>query len=271
MKHRLRHIALTVLSLGPLSGAVWAEDLPSPILRAELVDGWQTASGTEMGALHLVLAPGWKTYWRAPGEAGIPPRFDWSGSENLASVTFHWPRPEIFDLNGMRTFGYHDDLLLPIEFTPRDKAAPIRVRAGVELGVCDEICVPMSLDLSGDLAPGGGPVPAIRQALSEAPEAARSAGLSAAHCDAEPIRDGMRLTSHLTMPRLGPDEVAVFELPDQTIWISATDTRRNGAELQATADLVPATAKPFTLNRSDVRITVFGGSGRVVELQGCAG
>lgn len=254
-----------------LSGAAAAEGMPSPILRAEIVDGWQTQSGTEMAALHLVLAPGWKTYWRAPGEAGIPPRFDWSGSENLASVTLHWPRPEMFDLNGMRTFGYHDALLLPIEFTPQDAAAPIRVRADVELGVCDEICVPMSLDLSGDLAPGGAPVAAIREALADVPEPAAAAGLSAARCDAEPIRDGMRLTSRLTLPPVGPDEVAVFELPDQTIWVSPAETRRDGGELQATADLVPATAKPFAVNRSDIRITIFGGSGRVVELQGCAG
>lgn len=267
----MRHIAAASLALWPLSGAGVAQDLSSPVLSAELLDGWQTASGTEMAALHLVLAPGWKTYWRAPGEAGIPPRFDWSGSENLASVRFHWPRPEVFDLNGMRTFGYHDDLVLPIEFTPRDKAAAIRVRASVDLGVCDEICVPMSLDLASDLAPGGGPVPSIRRALADAPEEARAAGLSAAHCDAEPIRDGMRLTSRLTLPSVGPNEVAVFELPDQTIWISPTDTRRIGAELQATAELVPATAKPFAINRSDILITVFGGSGRVVELQGCAG
>jgi len=264
-----RHIAIACLALLP--GAGNAQDVGSPVLRAEIIDGWQTASGSEMAALHLVLAPGWKTYWRAPGEAGVPPRFDWSGSENLAAVTFHWPRPEIFDLSGLRTFGYRNELVLPIEFTPRDVARPILIRAGVELGVCDEVCVPMSLDFSGALAPGGGSVPAIRKALDEAPEQAKVAGLSAAHCQAEPIRDGMRLTTRLTMPRLGPDEIAVFELADQTIWISPAETHRKGSDLLATADLVPATAKPFALNRSDIRITVFGGSGRVVELQGCAG
>ncbi len=271
MSLNLRHFASAVVALWPLAAPACAEDIPSPVLRAELVDGWQTTAGTEMAALHLVLAPGWKTYWRAPGEAGIPPRFDWSGSENLASVAFHWPRPEIFDLNGLRTFGYHDELVLPIELTPRDRARPIRVRVGVDIGVCDDICVPMSLDLSGDLAPRGALVAAIRQALADAPEPAAAAGLSAARCDAEPIRDGMRLTSRLTLPSVGPDELAVFELSDQTIWISPADTRRSGAELRATADLVPATAKPFAVNRSDIRITIFGGTGRVVELQGCAG
>lgn len=266
-----RHCALAAVALWALVAPAGAEGFSSPVLRAELVDGWQTAAGTEMAALHLVLAPGWKTYWRAPGEAGIPPRFDWSGSENLAAVAFHWPRPEIFDLNGFRTFGYHDELVLPIELTPRDRSLPIRVRAEVDIGVCDDICVPMSLDLSGELAPGGSAVAAIRRALADAPERAAAAGLSAAHCDAEPIRDGMRLTSRLMLPSVGPDEQAVFELSDQTVWISPADTRRDGAELRATADLVPATARPFAVNRSDIRITIFGGTGRVVELQGCAG
>lgn len=271
MRLKLRHFAFAAVAVWPLAAPACAEGVPSPVLRAEFVDGWQTAAGTEMAALHLVLAPGWKTYWRAPGEAGIPPRFDWSGSQNLASVAFHWPRPEVFELNGLRTFGYHDELVLPIELTPRDSNLPIRVRAGVEIGVCDDICVPMSLDLSGDLAPGGSAVAAIRRALANAPERAAAAGLSAARCSAEPIRDGMRLTSWLTLPSVGPDELAVFELSDQTIWISPADTRRTGAELTATADLVPATAKPFAVNRSDIRITIFGGTGRVVELQGCAG
>lgn len=271
MKRLPAFAALVAAVLSGHPAAVAADQIPSPVLRAELVDGWQTQAGTEMAALRLVLAPGWKTYWRAPGEAGIPPRFDWSGSGNIAAVAFHWPRPEIFDLNGMRTFGYHDGLVLPIEFTPRDRTQPVHVRADVELGVCDEICVPVSLALRADLSPGGAPVAAIRQALADAPEPARAAGLSAARCEAEPIRDGLRLTSRLTMPPLGPDEVAVFELPDQTVWISPADTERAGGELRATADLVPATARPFALNRADIRITVFGGSGRVVELQGCAG
>ena len=103
------------------------------------------------------------------------------------------------------------------------------------------------------------------------PEEGPKAGLSASRCAAEPIRDGLRLTSQLTLPPVGPDEFAVVELADQSIWVSQADTRRTGGDLSATADLVPANAKPFALDRSSVRITVFGGSGRVVEIQGCTG
>ena len=271
MTQKTRPLACLAAALMAAAGPALAETPPSPVLRAELIDGWQMQSGHEMAALRLVLAPGWKTYWRAPGEAGVPPRFDWAGSQNLKGVTIHWPRPEIFDLNGMRTFGYHDGLVLPIELTPGDPSAPIRLKADVELGVCKEICVPMQLTLTGDVQPGGDAVPEIRRALSDQPEQAQAAGLSAAKCSAEPIRDGMRLTTALSLPKVGPDEVTVVELADPTVWVSSTETVRQGGMLQATADLVPASAKPFAIDRSSIHITIFGGNGRVVELQGCAG
>lgn len=263
-------IALVAASLLAVGG-VLAETPPSPILRAELIDGWRTDSGHEMAAMRLVLAPGWKTYWRAPGEAGIPPRFNWSGSENLAGAKIHWPRPEMFDLNGIRTFGYHDTLVLPIELTVRDPGAPVKLKAAVDLGICDEICVPMALNLAVDIHPGGAKVPAISAALADQPETARKAGLTSARCSAEPIRDGMRLTGRLTLPRVGPEEVAVVELADETVWVSPAATTRDGGDLQATVDLVPSSAQPFAVNRSGIRITVFGSNGRAVELQGCAG
>lgn len=271
MTQKTRPLACLAVALMAAAGPTLAETPPSPVLRAELIDGWQMPSGHEMAALRLVLAPGWKTYWRAPGEAGVPPRFDWAGSQNLKGVTIHWPRPEIFDLNGMRTFGYHDGLVLPIELTPRDPSAPIRLKAYIELGVCKEICVPMELALTGDVQPGGDAVPEIRRALSDRPEKAQAAGLSAARCSAEPIRDGMRLTTALSLPKVGPDEVTVVELADPSVWVSSAETVRKGGVLEATADLVPATAKPFAIDRSSIHITIFGGNGRVVELQGCAG
>jgi DsbC/DsbD-like thiol-disulfide interchange protein len=248
-----------------------AQDIPDNVLRAEFRSGWQTDSGTQMAALHLTLAPGWKTYWRAPGESGIPPQFDWSGSENIASATFHWPKPEIFDLNGLRTIGYENELVLPIELHPIKAGAPMIAMAEVELGVCEEVCIPMTVDLSQALSPTTKQDPVIRAALSQVPEPAASAGLSAAKCSVEPIRDGMRLTSDLTLPRLGPAEFVVIELTDQAVWVSTAQTSRSGGLLTSVADLVPPNAQPFALDRSDIRITVFGGAGRIIDLQGCPG
>ncbi|WP_413864710.1 protein-disulfide reductase DsbD domain-containing protein [Albidovulum sp.] len=265
-----RRFALSVAVAALVSPAL-GQELPANILSATLREGWRTEAGTQMAALELKLAPGWKTYWRAPGEAGIPPEFDWAGSSNIRSVAFHWPRPEVFDLNGMRTFGYHEALVLPVEFSPADAGRPIAVRARIDLGVCNQICVPVTVSVAGELLPGAAPDPVIGAALADLPEPAAAAGLSAAHCAAEPIRDGVRLTSRLDMPPIGPEEVAVVELSDRTVWVSPAETRRDGGELSATADLVPSDAKPFALDRSSVRITVFGAAGRVVEVKGCTG
>jgi DsbC/DsbD-like thiol-disulfide interchange protein len=113
-----------------------------------VLPGWRTERGTHMAALRIELRPGWKTYWRAPGDAGIPPRFGWSGSRNIASVAFHWPRPEVYVINGMRSIGYHDQLILPMEFTPKQPGQPMHVEAEVEIGVCHDICVPVKVRVS---------------------------------------------------------------------------------------------------------------------------
>ncbi|MGB5557704.1 MAG: protein-disulfide reductase DsbD domain-containing protein [Paracoccaceae bacterium] len=237
------------------------------VAKVDILPGWRTKSGTHMAALRVRLAPGWKTYWRAPGDGGIPPRFDWDGSANLKAVQFHWPVPTVFAINGIQSIGYHDELILPIEITPTAAGKDISVRASVELGVCEEICLPMQVDLRADLVSDAADDPAIRASLSNQPATARSMGVSGATCVVDPITDGLRVTARVEMPDLG-SEVAVLELPDKTIWISQSDMAREGGILSATADMVPANAAPFLLNRSDLRITVLGDD-QAVEIQGC--
>ena len=260
-----------VVALGLAAGAAVAQDMPANMVEAELRAGWRTESGSQMTALHLRLAPGWKTYWRAPGEAGIPPSFDWRGSKNLEDVTFHWPTPEVFELNGMRTIGYRDELVLPIEMRLTDPEAPISINARIDLGVCEEICVPVSVEVEAQPDRGAQVDQKIASALATQPEHSAEAGITSAKCESEPIRDGLRLTAGLMMPRIGPDEFAVIELADRNVWVSSAKTDRQGNELSAVADLVPPNAQPFALNRSSIRITVFGGTGRVVEQLGCSG
>ncbi len=233
-----------------------------------VLPGWRTDRGTHMAALRIALRPGWKTYWRAPGDAGIPPRFGWSGSENIAAVAFHWPRPEVYVINGMRSIGYYDELILPMEFTPKQADRPIHVDAAVEIGVCHDICVPVTVRVRADLPAGGTRDPVIAAALADAPASARAAGVRNVACAVEPIKDGLRLTARIDMAPLGRDEVAVFELADQTIWVSEAEDHREGQNLVAASDLVPPSGEPFALDRSSVRITVLG-DGRAVELQGC--
>lgn len=241
----------------------------SDLVQAELRPGWRSAEGVHMAALHLHLAEGWKTYWRAPGDAGIPPRFDWQGSHGIARVQAHWPRPVVFDQAGMRSIGYLRDLVLPLELTLRGDG-PARVEMRIEIGICESICVPVSLRVAADLPSGGAPDPAITAALADRPVTAGAAGLTRAVCAAEPIADGLRVTADLDLPRLGASEVVVFELPDDSIWISEASSRRNGGRLSAIAEMVAPSGAPFALDRSALRITVLG-EARAAELRGCPG
>jgi len=243
---------------------------PGDVADFTVLPGWRTDSGTYMTALRITLAPGWKTYWRAPGEAGIPPQFDWAGSKNLAAVSFHWPTPDVFYQNGMRTVGYKRELILPIELSPKQPGQDIALRARIALGVCRDICMPVSVRVSADLTGSGAVDGRIRGALNDRPDTMREAGLRDIDCTIEPIADGLRLTANIDMPRLGPDEVAVFELPDQSIWVSEAEANRRGRILTAVTEMVPPGNAPFMLDRSKLRITVLG-AGRAVDIMGCTG
>ena len=261
---------MTALSLAaaPLAAALPAQALTQDdVLSARLLAGWQTESGTRMAALELALAPGWKTYWRSPGEAGIPPSFDFSASSNLKSVRLHWPRPAVFDMNGMQTIGYHDHLVLPIEVTPLDAAMPVVLRSTVDLGVCKDICLPASVTLDADLSGPGEPA-LIEAALGQLPTPATAAGLSGIGCAVDPIADGLRLTATMALPDQGAPETVVFETATAGVWVSQATAARSGANLVATSDLVPPEGAPFALDRSGVTVTVIA-ENSAVEIKGC--
>lgn len=238
------------------------------VLSAALIPGWQTESGGRMAALDLRLAPGWKTYWRSPGDAGIPPSFDWSGSENVRSVRLHWPAPNVFQVNGMQTIGYHDRLVLPVEVTPEDPARPIRLRVRMDLGVCDEICMPATVELGSDLAAPGAPDDAIRAALARRAATAQEAGVTRVACSIDPIADGLRITARLGLPDPGLPEVVAFETADRDVWIAEAITERRGGELVSITELVPPSGAPFALDRSQITMTILA-AGSAVEVKGC--
>ena len=104
--------------------------------------------------LQFELEPGWKIYWRSPGDAGFPPTIDWSGSENLAKATMKWPVPHRFSLFGLETFGYSDAVVLPIDVTLERPGEPLDLKAKVRYLVCEEICIPYDGELALRLETG---------------------------------------------------------------------------------------------------------------------
>lgn len=238
------------------------------VLQAEVLTGWQLASGAHMSGVHLDLAPGWKTYWRAPGDAGIPPRFDWSGSRNLQAVHVHWPAPTVFHTNGYQTIGYVDDVILPLEVIPIDPAQPVQLRMQMDLGICDDICLPAFLELSAEIYPPGAPEAGLKQALGERPSSAQAAGLEGVSCDVAPIDDGLRITATLLLPKQPGTETVAFETADPSIWVAESTTTRSAGKLVAATEMVAPSGKPFALDRSGIVLTIIHDAG-AVEIIGC--
>jgi DsbC/DsbD-like thiol-disulfide interchange protein len=101
-----------------------------------------------LGGIAIQLQPGWKTYWRTPGDSGVPPRFDFSKSENIEAVTILWPAPMKFDDGaGGHSLGYHDQIVLPLRIVAKNTDKPVTLRAAVNYAVCDKLCVPVEADV----------------------------------------------------------------------------------------------------------------------------
>jgi DsbC/DsbD-like thiol-disulfide interchange protein len=254
---------LAVAALPALAGP------PDNVISVEVLPGWRTADGTHMAGLLFTLAPGWKTYWRAPGDAGIPPDFAWTGSGNIDGAQFHWPVPEVFELNGMQSIGYSGQVVIPIELTPDDPAGDMHLSGSVDLGVCDEICMPMTLNFDAMLPADGSRDAAITAALVDRPLTAEEAGVTAATCTIRPTDEGLAVTAALRMPPDGGNEVVVVEPGLPGIWVSEAQTRWSDGWLMAEVEMIAADGAPVSLDRSGLRITVLGESG-AVDVQGCA-
>jgi DsbC/DsbD-like thiol-disulfide interchange protein len=246
-----------LIALTPIAAsAAGPEPLPLGLQSARLLPGWTAEDGSRIAALELVLEPGWKTYWRSPGDSGLPPSFAWEGSRNLGEVTFHWPAPEAIQSGGVAELGYHDRLVLPFTALPARPGQPIALSMQADLGLCENICVPAHLDLT---APGAAASPDARilDALAAAPEPLADQPA----CRIEEIADGLRVT--VALPK--PAELAALEVTSRDdLWISVAQI--TGAE--ASAELVGPEAAPFPLDPGHLRLTAIGASG-AVETTGC--
>lgn len=103
--------------------------------------------------LEIALEPGWKTYWRAPGDAGIPPSVDWSKSRGVAAFDLRFPAPTRFGEEGVRSIGYTAPVILPIDVELSDPRRPASLDLEVQIGICHDICVPVFAHLDATLSP----------------------------------------------------------------------------------------------------------------------
>jgi len=130
----------------------WSEDIRSAI---RLIAGSnRNADGALRAGIEIKLQPGWKTYWRYPGDSGVPPQFDFSGSENLKTVKVLFPAPHLFTDETGQSLGYKDKVILPLAVSPQQPGKPVRLRLKADYAVCEKLCVPAEGRAELNLAAG---------------------------------------------------------------------------------------------------------------------
>jgi DsbC/DsbD-like thiol-disulfide interchange protein len=105
--------------------------------------------------IEIRLKNGWHTYWRYPGDAGVPPRFDFAGSQNVKSVEVLWPAPRRIPEQGLVAIGYTGDVILPLAVVPQNSGEPVTLRLKLDYAVCEALCVPA--EGKAELTLSGGP------------------------------------------------------------------------------------------------------------------
>lgn len=133
--------------------SAWSNDHRSAL---RLIAG---SNGSALPMLRAGIAmridPGWKTYWRYAGDSGLPPVFDFAGSENVKSVTVQWPAPRRFpDGAGGNSIGYTGDVIFPLQVAAQDPRRPVALRLKASYGVCEKICIPASGEAQLQLTAG---------------------------------------------------------------------------------------------------------------------
>lgn len=172
-----------------------------------VIDPAPREDGTIGGILDIALEPGWKTYWREPGSAGIPPMLDVSASQGIALEAMRYPPPVRVDDGYAIWAGYTAPVRLPLVFR-RTASGDAEIRAQAFIGICEQICVPFQAEFTIDL-PEGSVAPdeaksMIADAFARLPEAPGSDfSVEAAIVDA----DGKQLEISANLPAFRPSGV----------------------------------------------------------------
>jgi DsbC/DsbD-like thiol-disulfide interchange protein len=157
----------------------WSDDIRSSarLIAASAPHG----SATLRAGIEIKLQPGWKTYWRYPGDSGVPPRFDFAGSDNLASAEVLYPAPHAFTDETGTSIGYKERVVFPVRVTPRDPAKPVRLKLKLDYAVCEKLCVPAEGSVELSFGRKAAPSDSLAAAEARVPKRvpAAQAGISA--------------------------------------------------------------------------------------------
>ncbi|WP_421707730.1 protein-disulfide reductase DsbD family protein [Algihabitans sp.] len=254
-------LALLLLSTsfsGVLAAAgAWDENEQARVRAIAATGAVGTAEQLSAG-LEFDLADGWKTYWRSPGDAGLPVTADWSDSENVAEVEFGWPVPHRFSLFGLETFGYGGRVVFPLVVKPATPGEAISLRGRVDYLVCEEICIPHTAEVSLDL-PAGAQTPSregflIERFRSQLPSEASGLSLESARL----VGDALEVELASALPLTDPDVLVeapvgwTFSAPEKQIGADGASALLRLTVIEGKRTEAPLIGSPVTLTLTDV-------------------
>ena len=217
-----------------------------------------------LAGVELALQQGFKTYWRSPGESGLPPTFDWSKSTNVEAVDVLWPAPTRSEDAGGVSYGYSGEVIFPLRVRPREPGKPVTLALKIDYGVCKDICIPAQAELSLALPREAGPSArdVIRQALARVPQPQPPGAGDVSVIGAEAITEGDRrgLTVTVRAPSGAPPRLFV-EAPDNWFLLPSAAPKRigTGAQTKYVFD-VPVLERPReAAGAVELRFTVVAG------------
>ncbi|HMK81087.1 MAG TPA: protein-disulfide reductase DsbD domain-containing protein [Xanthobacteraceae bacterium] len=232
-----------------------------------LVAGAQRGGGAATihhAGIEIRLAPGWKTYWRYPGDSGVPPRFDFTGSRNLKSASVRYPAPHRLLDEGGTSIGYKGDVVFPIDVVPQDASQPVVLKLKIEYALCEKICVPA--EGAGELTLTGRPASeyaALAQGEARVPAPARIGDAGALA-----IRAVRRESARILVDVAAPDaSVELFAEGPTGEWALPVPSPIGGApagqqRFVFELDGLPPGAKP---DGAELRLTAVAG-GKAIEV-----
>ena len=217
------------------------------------------------------LNKNWKTYWRLPGNAGLEPLFTFDKSENVLAAKIMWPSPIIFGEENLSSIGYKDSVLLPLEVTPIDTSKPIKLEIQANIGLCEDVCIPVTLNVSYFATPGQNQenYESLGAILSE-PIKSDDIGFQPPLCI---IKNGeliMEFNEKNVKTGIENIELFVIEVGSSVFYVNSKKAYVFDDRITVSTKNSVETELPGVISRETIKTTIIG-SNQSLEFVGCSG
>ena len=241
------------------------------LVSAKITDGWIEKDQKLIFGLKIDLNKNWKTYWRLPGNAGLEPLFNFDKSENVFAAKIMWPSPIIFGEDNLWSIGYKDSVLLPLEVTPIDTSKPIKLEIQADIGLCEDVCIPVTLNVSYFATPGQNQENyEILGAILSEPIKSDDIGFQPPQCI---IKNGeliMEFNEKNVKTGIENIELFVIEVGSSVFYVNSQKAYVFDDRITVSTKNSVETELPGVISRERIKTTIIG-SNQSLEFVGCSG